>query len=49
MTISQNLLSKSIESITLAIELYNKPLIKYRRESVVILMINSWLLKILQF
>jgi len=42
MTISENLLSKSIESITLAIELYNKPLIKYRTESVVILIINSW-------
>ncbi len=42
MTISENLLSKSIESITLAIELYNKPLIKYRTESVVILIVNSW-------
>lgn len=42
MTISQNLLSKSIESITLAIELYNKPLIKYRTEAVVILIVNSW-------
>lgn len=42
MTIPENLLSKSIESITLAIELYNKPLIKYRTESVVILVINSW-------
>jgi len=42
MNISDNLLSKSIESITLAIELYNKPLIKYRTESVIVLIINSW-------
>jgi hypothetical protein len=42
MTISNNLVSKSIESITLAIELYNKPLIKYRAESTIILIINSW-------
>lgn len=42
MTISESLLAKSIESITLAIELYNKPLIKYRTESVIILLINSW-------
>lgn len=42
MTIADNLLSKAIESITLAIELYNKPLIKYRTESVVILIVNSW-------
>jgi len=42
LTTSEILLAKSIESVTLAIELYNKPLIKYRTESVVILLVNSW-------
>lgn len=42
MNTSEILLAKSIESVTLAIELYNKPLIKYRTESVVILLVNSW-------
>jgi hypothetical protein len=38
----KNLLGKSIEAITMAIEIYNKPLTKYRSETSIILIINAW-------
>lgn len=38
----KNLLGKSIEAITMAIEIYNKPLTKYRSETSMILIINAW-------
>jgi len=42
MSVNSKLVSKSIESILLAIELYNKPLITYRTDAVIVLLINSW-------
>ena len=38
----KNLLGKSIEAITMAIEIYNKPLTKYRSETSIILIVNAW-------
>lgn len=42
MSVNKKLVDKSVESILLAIELYNKPLITYRTDSVLVLIINSW-------
>jgi hypothetical protein len=36
------LLDKSLEAMTMAIEIYNKPLVKYRTETSIILIINAW-------
>ncbi|MBE2280234.1 MAG: hypothetical protein IAE91_07580 [Ignavibacteriaceae bacterium] len=38
----KNLLEKSIEAISMAIEIYNKPLTKYRSETSIILITNAW-------
>ncbi len=38
----QYLLSKSVQAVISAIEIYNKPDFKYREESFTILMVNSW-------
>lgn len=42
MSVNSKLVAKSIESVLLAIELYNKPLITYRTDAVLVLLINSW-------
>lgn len=41
-SVYKNLLGKSIEAITMAIEIYNKPLTKYRSETSTILIVNAW-------
>lgn len=41
-TLSTVLLEKSLEAMTMAIEIYNKPLVKYRTETCIILIINAW-------
>lgn len=41
-SVNKNLLGKSIEAITMAIEIYNKPLTKYRSETSAILIVNAW-------
>ena len=40
--ISTNLVNNSIEAMYCAIELHNKPILKYRYETCSILMVNSW-------
>ncbi|MFZ2167482.1 MAG: DUF3644 domain-containing protein [Minisyncoccia bacterium] len=40
--ISTELLDKSLEAMTMAIEIYNKPLVRYRTETSIILIINAW-------
>lgn len=40
--VSLELLDKSLEAMTMAIEIYNKPLVKYRTETSIILIINAW-------
>ncbi len=40
--IYKSLLDKSIEAITMAIEIYNKPLTKYRTETSTVLIVNAW-------
>ena len=40
--IAKNLINNSISGIFSAIEIHNKPRIKYRYEMVVLLVLNSW-------
>jgi hypothetical protein len=40
--VSDALVEKAIEAVTMAIEIYNKPLAKYRTETCAVLMIAAW-------
>ncbi len=42
MDLSQMLLEKSVEAFTLAIEIYNKPTIRYRVEGFCFFICNAW-------
>ena len=39
---SDLLLNKSLEAMTMAIEIYNKPLVKYRTETCIVLIVSAW-------
>jgi hypothetical protein len=41
-TLTDILLDKAIEAMTMAIEIYNKPLVKYRTDTSLILIVNAW-------